>query len=101
MDELYNIQKNRFSEFHSYYSKFLNYIKESKNLDNKTLYKILELNSNMNQLISSLMDIEHEFIKDDENYVDKFVDYKENEEVFKKFMPLIFAYKMALQESNK
>lgn len=101
MDELYIIQKNRFSEFHSYYSKFLNYIKSTEKMDNKTLYKILELNSNMNQLISSLMDIEHDFIKDDENYVDKFVDYKENEAVFKKFMPLIFAYKMALQESNK
>lgn len=97
MDELYNIQKNKFGEFHSYFSKFLNLLQDKQKLDNKTLYKILEFNSNMDMLITSLIDIEHDFIEGDEDYVDKLKDYNDNEKIFQHFMPLIFAYKMSLQ----
>lgn len=96
MNELYDIQKTRFSEFHSQYNKFLAMIKTKDKLDNKTLFKILELNSNINLLINNLIDIEHDFIKNDINYKDKLKEYNENEEIFKKFLPFIFMYKMSL-----
>jgi len=99
MNELYEIQKNKFSEFHSQYNKLLTMIKTKEMLDNRTLFKILELNSNMNLLINNLIDIEHEFIKDDCDYKDKLKEYTENEEIFKKFLPLIFMYKMTLNNS--
>jgi HSP90 family molecular chaperone len=98
MNELYEIQKNRFSEFHSQYNKFLNMLLTKDNLENETLYKILELNSNMNLLINNLIDIEHNFIKDNVDYKDKLKEYNENEEIFKKFLPFIFMYKMTLNK---
>ena len=98
MNELYEIQKNRFSEFHSQYNKFLNMLINKDKLDNNTLYKILELNSNMNLLINNLIDIEHNFIKDNVDYKDKLKEYNENEEIFKKFLPFIFMYKMTLNK---
>ena len=100
MDQLYSIQKNKFSEFHSYFSKFLKMLKEPNKLNNKTLYKIIELNSNMDMLITKLIDIEHDFIEDDEDYVEKLKDYNDNEQLFQHFMPLIFAYKMSLQNQS-
>ena len=98
MNELYEIQKNRFSEFHSQYNKFLNMLLTKDNLENETLYKILELNSNINLLINNLIDIEHNFIKDNVDYKDKLKEYNENEEIFKKFLPFIFMYKMTLNK---
>ena len=98
MNELYEIQKNRFSEFHSQYNKFLNMLLTKDNLENETLYKILELNSNINLLINNLIDIEHNFIKDNVDYKDKLKEYNENAEIFKKFLPFIFMYKMTLNK---
>lgn len=98
MNELHEIQINRFSEFHSQYNKFLNMLLNKDKLDNDTLYKILELNSNMNLLITNLIDIEHNFIKDNVDYKDKLKEYNENEEIFKKFLPFIFMYKMTLNK---
>ena len=99
MEDLYEIQKNRFSEFHSQYNKFLNMLKTKDKFDNKTLFKILELNNNMNMLINNLIDIEHDFIKDNTDFEDKLKEYNENEEIFKKFLPLIFMYKMSLNSN--
>ena len=47
-------------------------------------------------LINNLIDIEHDFIKDNTDYTDKLKEYNENEDIFKKFLPLIFMYKMSL-----
>ena len=100
MDELYNIQKNRFSELHSQHSKFLNLLKSKEKLDSDTLYKILELNNNIDILITNLINIEYDFIKDDSNHKDKIKDFQDNEKIFKDFMPYIFAYKLLLQNKQ-
>ena len=54
----------------------------------------------MDMLITKLIDIEHDFIEDDEDYVEKLKDYNDNEQLFQHFMPLIFAYKMSLQNQS-
>ena len=48
---------------------------------------------------NNLIDIEHDFIKDNTDFEDKLKEYNENEEIFKKLLPLIFMYKMSLNSN--
>lgn len=96
MDTIYINQKNKFSQLHSQYSRFLNFLDKSKNLKRDDLIKIIKLNNDIDAIISNLIDIEHNIIKDLDikEYEDEIKEHDENSKILNSFLPYMLSWKM-------
>ena len=91
--DLYNIQKSKFSSFHSNYQKLLNKINKTT-LHNDTIKQIIVINNLLEILESKILDFNennYSFISDNE-----LDNINKNNKVIEDLKPLFLYYRMLL-----
>lgn len=100
--DLYNIEKNHFSNTHSNFSKFLKNIKniKEKDLSKDNLKKIIILNKKMLEINSLLEDINYGVNRRKGKLPlkieNELKDYENNDKAIQQFMPYILYYRFML-----
>ena len=98
--ELYKIEKNKFSSFHSSFDKMLNNLKTIDNMDKQTELSLLEINNMIENINYKLECFNDEFTiqdKQNNNNIDKQIKCIENDnKVIQDLIPVALMYRMML-----
>lgn len=93
-NDIIDIEKAHFSNFHSNFSKLINKLNTTNNLDKKTLKNIIILNKNFLEINNILENI---LYNKKDNDVDEIIDnYSKNDKAINKFLPYIIYYRMMI-----
>ena len=104
MDNIYQIQKNKFSSLQSKYHILLNNIKQNKKFNEEIFYDLYEINSEMqsvqNKIDNLLYNLNSKNKKNSEKKRNFMKDYKDDKKTINAFLPMMIYYRLLLQQNN-